>query len=292
MTVALADDPPQLVRIGRRPDPLAWPPLAFTGIGRFDDPDLTVSTLYASVERRTAFFETLDSFRPNLSLLAHLDEDPEEFGWRSSQRTALSDPFSGVRGVIPEPFFDRLIAEFQVVPGQRWLDLRTPKSSEALRAPLANRLLEVGYTSRFVHGDLLGNDHRVTQVFASWAIENTFAGIAYGSCHDPSRTCWALFDHARIASVDSLAPVSRNDPDVREVAKQWNLDLSWSGLILLGTKRRQTETVRDPDPGIYARGHTIWPITADGGRVGRRDRRSANNPSQSQRFVRFSLEFR
>lgn len=222
MAVALADDPPQLVRIGRSPDPLAWPPLAFTGLGRYDDPNLTVSTLYASVDRRTAFLETLDAFRPNLSLLAQIGEDPGRFGWQASPDT--SGP--AVRGTIPEPYFGRLIAEFQIAPGQRWLDLRTPNSSEALRTPLANRLLDAGLTSRFVHGDLLGNDHRITRVFASWAIEHEFDGIAYASCHDPNRTCWALFSHARISSVTSIRAISRTDPDLLAVMAQWDLALT------------------------------------------------------------------
>lgn len=221
MEVALADDPPQLVRIGRSPNPLAWPPLAFTGLGRYDDPDLNVSTLYASLDRRTAFFETLDAFRPNLSLLARIGEDPVWLGWQ-----APADAHgSGVRGTVPEPYFDRLIAEFHVAPGQRWLDLRSPDSSEALRAPLATRLLDAGLTSRFVHGDLLGNNHRITRVFASWAIEHEFDGIAYASCHDPNRTCWALFSRARISSVISIHTVSRTDPDLLAVMEQWNLAL-------------------------------------------------------------------
>jgi hypothetical protein len=180
-----------------------------------------VSTLYASVDRRTAFIETLDAFRPNLSLLARIGEDPGQFGWQASSDMSGR----GIRGVIPAPYFDRLIAEFRVAPGQRWLDLRTPDSSEALRAPLAHRLLAAGLTSRFVHGDLLGNDHRITRVFASWAIEHEFDGIAYASCHDPSRTCWALFSRARVASITSIGPISRIDPDLVAAMEQWNLAL-------------------------------------------------------------------
>lgn len=221
MAIFLADDPPHLFRIGRSPDPLAWPPLAFTGLGRYDDPNQVVSTLYASLDRRTAFLETLDAFRPSLSLLARVEEDPARFGWRIAHE--ISSP--SVRGVVPKPYFDRMIAEFQVVPGQRWLDLRIPDSSESLRVPLANRMIDLGLTTRFVHGDLLGNDHRIPRVFASWAIENEFDGIAYASCHDPSRTCWALFSHARIASVTSVHTISRSDPDLLAVMQHWTLEL-------------------------------------------------------------------
>jgi hypothetical protein len=198
-----------------------WPPLAFVGIGRYDDPTQRISTLYASVQRRTAFLETLDGYRPNLSLLAQLDEDPAQLGWLPSVKT----PDAPVLGVIPDPYFDRLIAEFKVEPGQRWLDLRAPETTEALRKPLAQQILKAGHSGRFVHGDLLGTNHQVTQVFATWAIEHDFAGIAYASCHDPDETCWVLFDHAHVAQVESIEPISREDPDLLAVAQRWHLSI-------------------------------------------------------------------
>jgi hypothetical protein len=191
-------------------------------MGRYDDPSQRVSTLYASVERRTAFLETLDGFRPSLSLLARIDEDPFQLGWLASAGI-LEAP---LLGVIPEPYFDRLIAEFKVESGQRWLDLRTPETTEALLEPLAQRLIEAGHPSRFVHGDLLGANHQVTRVFATWAIEHDFAGIAYASCHDPGESCWVLFDRARLAHVGSIEPISRADPDLLAVAQRWNLSIS------------------------------------------------------------------
>ena len=221
MSIVLADDPPQLFRIGRRPSPLIWPPLPFVGMGRYDDPTQRVSTLYASVQRRTAFLETLDGFRPNLSLLARFDEDPAQFGWLAS----VGSPEAPVLGVIPEPFFDRLIATFTVEPGQRWLDLRAPETTEALRKPLAQQILEAGHPSRFVHGDLMGANHQVTRVFATWAIEHDFVGIAYASCHDPGESCWVLFDHARLARVDAIEPTSRDDTDLLAVAQRWHLSI-------------------------------------------------------------------
>lgn len=221
MAIVLADDPPQLFRIGRRPNPLTWPPLAFVGMGRYDDPSQHVSTLYASVERRAAFLETLDGFRPSLSLLTRIDEDPSQLGWLGSAESSEQSVF----GMIPEPYFDRLIAKFKVEAGQRWLDLRTPETTEALRAPLAQRLLEAGHPGRFVHGDLMGTNHEITRVFASWAIEHDFAGIAYCSCHDPQESCWVLFDQARVAHVDSIEPIYRHDADLLNVARRWNLSL-------------------------------------------------------------------
>jgi hypothetical protein len=188
-------------------------------MGRYDDPTQRISTLYASVQRRTAFLETLDGYRPNLSLLAQLDEDPDQFGWLPSENPSAVP----VLGVIPDPYFDRLIEEFRVEPGQRWLDLRVPQTTEALRKPLAQQILEAGHSGRFVHGDLLGTNHQVTRVFATWAIEHDFAGIAYASCHDPGESCWVLFDHARLSQVESIEPIFREDADLLAVAQRWNL---------------------------------------------------------------------
>jgi hypothetical protein len=61
-----------LYRIGRRPDPLAWPPWEYVGSGRFDDAAGEFRMLYATVQRRAGFVETLARFRPSLGALAAL----------------------------------------------------------------------------------------------------------------------------------------------------------------------------------------------------------------------------
>jgi hypothetical protein len=105
MPVRLAADPAQLYRIGRAPDPLVWPPLQFTGHGRYDDPAGRLSTLYAAVERRAVFLETLDAFRPAPALLALLLGHPD-----------------AQAGIIAPDYFRRLVVRFRVAPGGRWLD--------------------------------------------------------------------------------------------------------------------------------------------------------------------------
>ncbi len=107
MPVRLADDASSLCRIGKHPDPLAWPTVGRTG--RYDDPLHRVSVLYAAVERRTAFMETLDYLRPSVVSIAegkHLG--PGEPG------DAMP-----VSGEIPERYFTRLIASFGLESGQQ-----------------------------------------------------------------------------------------------------------------------------------------------------------------------------
>ena len=92
--------PNSVHRIGRRPEPFAWPDWAYAGVdgtfsNRFDDPLGTYRVLYAATERHGAYVETLARFRPDPVVLAGLDEiaaDPDE----------PSPP----RGVVPNAWFD------------------------------------------------------------------------------------------------------------------------------------------------------------------------------------------
>ena len=65
-------------RLGRSPDPWAWPDWAYaTGLtfgNRWDDPLGENRVLYASSQRLGAFVETLARFRPDLSVVAGLSE--------------------------------------------------------------------------------------------------------------------------------------------------------------------------------------------------------------------------
>src|SRR3954451_14676617 len=71
MPIALAQTPPgPLHRVGRAPDPLAWPEWQFVGGGRFDDPNHQFRVLYLAESRVACFVELLAGFRLDLDLLA------------------------------------------------------------------------------------------------------------------------------------------------------------------------------------------------------------------------------
>ncbi len=59
-----------LYRIGRPPDPLAWPLHSVIGHERFVDPLRQYRVLYAAAQRAGCFAETLAAFRPSLASLA------------------------------------------------------------------------------------------------------------------------------------------------------------------------------------------------------------------------------
>lgn len=219
MAVRLAPTPAVLFRIGRSPDPLVFPPVAFCGAGRYDDPQQRTSVLYAAVDRRAAFLETLDAFRLDLQALADRNA---AFGSGSESQG------QSIRAAIPARFFTRRIARFSVGSNQRWLDVRSPESHVVLRDELSGVLAKPGIGPRFVLGDLLSNDHRVTQLVAGWAIDQGFHGIAYASCHDPRLTCWAIFEGAELIPLDIPRPVEIDDEDLIAVAKLWNLDIPFT----------------------------------------------------------------
>jgi len=202
-----------LYRIGRTPDPLAWPPRAFAGGGRYDDPGGEFVVLYAAEQRRGAFVETLAPFRPAVADLA------------LAQRLPDGDPSDRMppAGVIPATFFRRRIAAFRVETPGPWLDVRAPETHQALRSELAEPLVALGYGARFVWGDALGHDHRLTQIIARWAFDHRFQGLVYSSCHDAKLDCWALFDGAIISPVGESVAIGVDDPDCRSVAALFQL---------------------------------------------------------------------
>ncbi|MCA9859712.1 MAG: RES domain-containing protein [Thermomicrobiales bacterium] len=212
MTVRLAPTPASLYRIGRTPDPLAFPPIAFSGSGRYDDPERRRSTLYAAVERRAVFLETLDAFRPDLAALEERDTTLGDV------QSAPPPPQS-----IPDRFLKRAFVRFRLAEGQRWLDVRVPETHAVLREELGSALVHAGKRERFVLGDLLANDHDLTRLVAGWAIDHAFDGIAYASCHNPALTCWAIFGGAALLAQGPARPINLDDPDLHAVARLWNL---------------------------------------------------------------------
>lgn len=91
--------PASIHRVGRLPDPFAWPDWAFaepngTFGNRFDDPLATYRVLYAATEREGAYVETLARFRPDPAVLAALDAIE-----------AHDDEPDPPRGVVPAKWF-------------------------------------------------------------------------------------------------------------------------------------------------------------------------------------------
>ncbi len=80
-----ADLPAEVFRLGRRPDPLAWPDWAYaeadgTFGNRYDDPQGVYRVLYTSTQRVATFVECLAYYRPDVEVIAELQEITSEDG--------------------------------------------------------------------------------------------------------------------------------------------------------------------------------------------------------------------
>lgn len=122
-----------LYRLGRQPDPLAWPPYQFVGDGRFDDPARRFRVLYAAKHRRACFVEVLAPFRPSLSVLA-------------AERMVLNAPDPPDEHAIPSGWLHtRAIIQLRLAAGQTWLDLRRLRTRQMLRKEFVTLLLDLGF---------------------------------------------------------------------------------------------------------------------------------------------------
>lgn len=199
-------------RIGRAPEPRAWPPANIEG--RYSHPDGAVRVLYGASERRAAFLETLQSIRPALADLAALQKRlhfPPDF------------PGTASLGQIPDDYFRRRIATFRVEAAEPVLNLCSPATHALLRQELAAALLAGGYSGAFNFGEVIGSDYRLTQLIARWAHDHEYTGVAYPSAHDHSLTCWAIFDTASIILVGEPEAIQRDDPDLHLAATLFGL---------------------------------------------------------------------
>jgi len=201
-----------LYRIARLPDPLAWSPWTVVGSGRFDDPEREFRVLYAAAQRRGAFAETPAQFRPSLEVLARL------------QRVASrAEPLS--RTTVPEHWYQRrAVARLRLLPGQRWLDLRTPATREALRAELATMLLTLGLSDLDL-SRVLGPRRTLTQAIARWAYERGYSGLAHHSRLDQTLSLWAIFEGSAFEPVGLPEPITPDDPDLMSTARRYGLVL-------------------------------------------------------------------
>ena len=200
-----------LYRIGHLPDPLAWLPTEFAGGGRFDDPQEQFRTLYAAAQRRGAFVETMARFRPPITSLAQIGQ--------------LETSTSPAPTIVPAEWYERRgVAEFRLLPGQRWLDLRAPETREELRAELANTLLALGLSDLDL-SRVAGPRRSLTQAIARWSYDHGYAGAAYHSRLDARLTLWAVFEGAAFEPVGHPEPMGPNDPDLVAVARLFGLGI-------------------------------------------------------------------
>jgi len=182
------------------------------GGGRFDDPRGEFRVLYATVQRRAAFLETLAHFRPSLDVLAALQavENTDE---------PLPSP------LVPVDWYrGRAVGRLRLTTRQQWLDLRSFETREMLRRELAHTLIELGLEGLDLSG-VVGPRRQLTQIIARWVYEHGYQGLVYISRFDAALTCWAVFEGAAFEPVGSPEPILPTDPDLLAVAHAFGLGI-------------------------------------------------------------------
>lgn len=207
MTPTAAPPPALLWRIGRWPDPLAWPPrdASLREPGRFDDPQRQYRVLYTSEQRLGCFVESIARFRPSVAalkdagaLLALPARVPAS--WRAS----------------------RCVGRLRPEDGLRFLDVRAPETVEVLRRALAPLLHRLGVGDLDVSG-VRGPNRAATMAVGRWAHDAGFQGVGYRSRFADELDCWALLEGATFERVGLAEPLLPDDPDLAVAARRLGL---------------------------------------------------------------------
>lgn len=193
-----------VVRVGRKPDPLAFVPIQHqTWAGRFDDPDRLWRTLYVASDEHGAWVEVLGRFRTHTDTQAALDEIVDEPGDPAPiPAGTVSMAWLATRAIGHAKVMAR-VADLASADTLRWLDLRP-----ALRPMLADLGVEDLDLS------VATGQHRpITQVIArELRLHADADAIEYPSRYGAPTTCHALFESTGdLPLIEPTAPPSGVD---------------------------------------------------------------------------------
>lgn len=194
-----------MFRLGRRPDP--WEPPDWSRAhsdgtfgNRFDDPTGYYRVLYAASQRISCFVETLARFRPDLALIAELQEIEGE------------DDYIPV-GSIPKDWCDvRVMGECRA--DGRYADIYAAGWVSYLREKLASDCLAMGIKDLDVSVLQQGEPRRLTQLASIKVNQAHFDGIYYRSRYGHDLENWALFEPFQIDSRDKPVAIRPDDADL------------------------------------------------------------------------------
>ena len=213
-----ADRP--LFRIGRRPDPWAWPDWLRAGAdgtfgNRFDDPQASYRVLYAGSRLLGAFVEVLARFRPDPAVAAELAQI------RGDARDALPP------GHLHRAWLEtRRIGEAAVAG--TFVDLGHSATLAALQRRLAPRLRRYGVRDLDGAAIRVSAPRRLTQEISRFVYEQrtprgarAYHGISYLSRLGDEFRNWALFEPGDAAGARRLfrsrrsARIRADHPELR-----------------------------------------------------------------------------
>ncbi len=212
-----------LYRVAREPDPWAWPDWSYAGPdgtfgNRYDDPQASYRVLYASSQRVGAFVETLARFRPDLEVIAALEQIEGD-----------DEPQAGV----PRAWLERRRIGEATLQG-RFVDVGDARSLATLRSELAARAIHFGLDEIDAATIRLKAPRAFMQTVSRFIYEQrddqgSFAGISYGSRLGDQFVNWAIFEQAPEAPSPFLSTssgsVEADDPDLRAALEDLALAL-------------------------------------------------------------------
>jgi RES domain len=181
---------------------------------RYDDPAGVYRVLYGSADRLGCFIETLARFRPDLEVIAGLDDiktDSEDEGENVAQPGELD---------VDEWLSPRRLGRAVLVG--TYCDAAHSESLAYIREQLASLLVELGYMD-FDASTLRNSDRSLTQaisreVYTSTYDSEPFRGILYRSRLGDDLLNWAIFEGAEVSSQPTKR-VKNDDPDLIAAAR-------------------------------------------------------------------------
>jgi len=205
-----SNTPPQTIfRIARKPDP--WQPPDWsraisdgTFDNRFDDPEGYYRVLYAASQKLSCFLETLARYRPDLTLLAELNQIEGE-----------NDFFP--LGRVPREWCDERLLGSALAEGA-YADIYAAEWIALLRHHLAGECLQLGLSDLDASVLQSHAPRRITQLASLEVWRLNFDGIYYRSRYGHDLENWALFEPFRIRQATSRA-FGIDDPDFVEALR-------------------------------------------------------------------------
>ena len=212
-----------LYRVARQPAPWAWPDWSTQGPdgtfgNRYDDLEASYRVLYAASQRVGAFVETLARFRPDLEVLAELEQIEGD-----------DEPPAGV----PRTWLGTRMVGEATAQG-RFANVGDARTLATLRTALAASAIHFGLGEIDAATIRLGAPRQFTQTVSRFVYEQrdeegSFAGIRYGSRLGDQFVNWAIFEPPPDAPSPFLsissAPVEADDPDLRAALDVLGLSL-------------------------------------------------------------------
>jgi len=209
----------RVYRIGRAPDPWAWPDWADVGTdgtfgNRWDDPESSYRVVYASSSKLGALVEVLARFRPDPHVVAGLQEIKGE------GPSALSS------GRLPRSWIEGRRIGTASLRGV-YADVGHSDSLAVLRTALAARLVHHDLKDLDASSIRLTVPRRFTQEISRYVYERTephgdrsFSGIAYLSRLGDDLRNWAIFEPVErgggVLQDPEVSPLASDDPDLHQ----------------------------------------------------------------------------